>query len=285
MNHKLGINFDEISPNVDISIKFMKEHNLYFGELRTVYNKNFVFWSPTEIKNFKYKIENSGIEIVSVASPLFKWYRNFDDPEIVHDSFGFNPRLDLNQKKDYIKRTIDIANELNVSKIRIFSGLGKTKNAAEIFVGDPLLDFALDYANQAKIDLLLENEPVCIINSPAEIVKVFELNNHNRLKFWFDVANLIELNSDITINFIKSISPRLMYIHLKDYALADGIKQYVPVGEGIIDYSKIIHKILKYSKNELIFTVETHAKINKYEMSSRTIMATRLLLNSEGIKV
>jgi hypothetical protein len=125
--HKVGINFDEISDNLDTAIKVMHDCEVKYGELRTVSGKNFVFWSDEEVAAFKKQVDEAKIELVAAATPLFKWYTSPDAPEIQHDSFGFNPRLNDQEKKQVIERAIKIADALSIPRLRIFSGLGRDK--------------------------------------------------------------------------------------------------------------------------------------------------------------
>ena len=153
------------------------------------------------------------------------------------------------------------------------------------FANDPLLAYALECADNANIDLYLENEPVCRIHDKEQIIQLFSSNTHPRLKFWLDIANLTELNEEINDLFIAEMAPRLGYLHIKDYVLSIGQKEYVPVTEGEVGYDTILNRIFKYCQNDLVVTVETHAKDNKVEMSSRAIMGTRLLLSKQGVNL
>ena len=275
--HKLGINFDEVSSNLDEALNFMTEHNLTCGELRTVNDKNFVFWNNSEIEDFKSNISTKNIELVAAATPLFKWYVN------EHDSFGFNPRIGNEEKQRTIEHAISVARDLGIPRLRIFSGLGTATNAGKLFASDPLLAYALDCADKANIDLYLENEPVCRVHDKEQILELFKNNNHARLKFWLDIANLTELGEEIDDEFVTQIAPRLGYLHIKDYIIDDGKKKYVPAAEGEIDYINILGRIFQPCENDLVVTVETHAQNKKYEMSSRAIAGTRQLLSKQGI--
>lgn len=283
--HKLGINFDEVSSDLEVALDFMTEHNLTCGELRTTKDKNFVFWDSLEIKDFKDRITERNVDLVAAATPLFKWYVNENDHEVIHDNFGFNPRIDDVEKRHVIEHTVAVASELGISRLRIFSGLGVATDAGLAFAEDPLFAYALECADKVHIDLYLENEPVCRVHNKEQIVQLFRTNNHPRLKFWLDIANLTELNEEIDDAFIKEMAPRLGYLHIKDYVLENGQKKYVPATEGEVDYQTILSKIFSHCKNDLVVTVETHAQDNKVEMSSRAITGTRLLLSKQGVNL
>ena len=56
---------------------------------------------------FKRLLNERGIMILAAATPLFKWYSSNNDAEVIHDSFGFNPRLSEKEKLQTITRAIE----------------------------------------------------------------------------------------------------------------------------------------------------------------------------------
>ncbi len=276
--YKVGINFDEISDDLETALQVMKESDTTNGELRTVNGKNFVFWDDTEVAAFKKNVADAGIELIAAATPLFKWYVHQDDPEIKHDSFGFNPRLNDEEKRKVIERTFEIADSLSLPRLRIFSGLGEDNDAGTLFAQDPLLAFALELADKYGIDLYLENEPVCRVYKKVHIIDLFKNQKTPRLKLWLDIANLVEVDEVIDEAFLAQVADRLGYVHVKDFTMKDGQRSYVPVGEGQIDYPAILEAIDKLHIAGLIFTVETHAKTDKIGASVKSLEATKKLV-------
>ncbi|MGH7158374.1 MAG: sugar phosphate isomerase/epimerase family protein [Candidatus Saccharimonadales bacterium] len=280
--YRVGINFDEISDDLDTAIRVMQECGITYGELRTVKGKNLVFWTDEEVLEYKHTIEAAKIELVAAATPLFKWYVNENDPDIEHDSFGFNPRLNDREKRETIQRTFEIASELSIPRLRIFSGLGKAENAGVVFAQDPLLTFALELADKYNIDLYIENEPVCRVHDKKQLVDLLKNQKNSRLKLWLDIANLVELGEEIDDTFLTQVTDRLGYVHVKDFTMREGKKNYAPVGEGQIDYKAILTSIDKLHIRDLIFTVETHAKTDKIGASVKSLEATKQLVHNLG---
>ncbi|MCX6729204.1 MAG: sugar phosphate isomerase/epimerase [Candidatus Saccharibacteria bacterium] len=280
--HKLGINFDEISDDINTALRVMDDEGVKFGELRTLNQKNFVFWSDQEVDDFKKSMLATDVKVIAAATPLFKWYINPSDPDVEHDSFGFNPRLSDDEKVETIKRTIHIAAQLGIPRLRIFSGLGSSDNVVQDFAESPLLKLALSLAQQNNIDLYLENEPVCIACRKDQILEVFSSNKHPNFKFWLDIANLVELNEEIDDAFLSLLAERIGYIHVKDYRMDNGEKHYLPVGEGTINYPDILSHVFNATKNALIITVETHAKEDKVGASIKSIRGTKVALDIIG---
>lgn len=248
-----------------------------------MYQKNFVFWSDAEIEAFRDHITASGIEVVAASTPLFKWYTKQDDPEVVHDSFGFNPRLNDAEKRETIKRAIEIADSLNIPRLRIFSELGHSEDAGQEFAKNQLLIYALGLAEEKGIELFLENEPVCKVHTKEQVQNFLMGNVADNLKFWLDVANFVELGEDIDKDFLQKVASRVGYVHVKDFRIEKGKRSYVPVGEGCVDYERILNDILSIAQNDIVITIETHASDeNKIEYSKQSIRAVQKILTMNG---
>lgn len=267
---KLAINFDEISDDFQEAANIMQELGVKYGELRTVGGKNFVFWSDEEVRVFKRLLNERGIMILAAATPLFKWYSSNNDAEVIHDSFGFNPRLSEKEKLQTITRAIEVANALEVPKLRIFSELKSAGDTAGDFASSQLLEYALGAAAERNINLLIENEPVCRIHTKAALIDFLDKNQSPNLKLWLDIANLLEIGETIDENFLSHIGPRIGYIHVKNYMVKDGSRQYVPAGDGEIDYSSILPLVLSYCPQEVVVSVETHALQSEKVSASRS---------------
>lgn len=267
---KLAINFDEISDDFEQAANLMREMGVNYGELRMVNNKNFVFWNDDEVESFKSLLDKHGITVVAAATPLFKWYSLSDDPEVTHDSFGFNPRLSQQEKRRTIHRTIAIASTLQIPMLRIFSELKSPRIKASDFASSELLEYALTEAAEHNISLLIENEPVCQIHTKAAVTEFLELNNAPNLKLWLDIANLLEIGQTIDETFLTAVGPRIKYIHVKNYVIEGATRKYVPAGLGTIDYYNVLPLVLSYCQSNVIVSVETHAPAGAKVSASRS---------------
>lgn len=281
--YTIGINFDEISDDLHEALQVMQECGVRYGELRTLKQKNFVFWTDDEIDAFKRVTDAHHIEVVAAASPLFKWYMHVSDETVEHDSFGFNPRLSEQEKLLLLEKALHVAVRLAIPRIRVFSGLGRTARAGLKISQNPLFQQALKLAAARGIELCIENEPTCRVHTKNDILELLDSNQSAKLKLWLDIANLLEVDEDIDEAFLRAISSRLGYLHVKDYVKQGNRKVYVPVGYGIINYQDIFQKIEAiHPSNDLIVTVETHARKNRAEFSARSIMGIRKIIEKSG---
>ena len=97
---------DEASPMIDEQIKAMKRNGLLGLEIRSVDGENVSSISLEKAKEVHSKMENAGLTVWSIGSPIGKI-------DIEKDDFG--------QHLDALKRTIDIARILECGNIRMFS--------------------------------------------------------------------------------------------------------------------------------------------------------------------
>ena len=284
MKNKLKITTinDEISENLNETIKFLKLHKIKYVEMRTIHKKNLIDYSLDEVKSIRELLLHSGISVSAFASPLFKWYPNNvteKSPEKV-DTFRFNPHLSLGEKQDYIVKAIAIAKALGTRHIRIFSSL-KTKSTKYSFVSDSLFVFALNEAQKEGITLLLENEPPCYINGMNDIKLLAKKLAHKNLKIWFDVANFYKIREQVFLKDLEKLKDSIEYFHLKDF---DEKGNYVVLGEGVINYKRIISDIRKVFGDKNIFlSIEMHVRSDSKGATEKSLQTLDNLLSEKRI--
>lgn len=280
---EIAVNFDEISDDLGSALRVMRDCNTWYGELRTISRKNFVFWSDEEVERFREKVQAARVRVVAAASPLFKWYVDDYDEPVEHDNFGFNPHLDDGEKKQTINRAMEVASRLAIPRLRIFSGLGRADAPGLRFAHDPLLRLALDLADRYGIDLCVENEPVCRVHTQSHILQLLESQQCPRLRLWFDIANSVEVGEDVNEAFIRRVADRLAYVHVKDFVIEDGRMRYVPLGEGQIDYPTILSTVkTALGGRDMVLSVETHATQNKADASRQSLLSLRKMIGDLG---
>ena len=248
---------DEISAHLTEVIEFIQSNDIRYVELRTIQGKNLIDYSPEELRGFHSLLQSNHIGVSAIASPLFKWYPEGAGREYSQevDSFYFNPFLNLENKKRYIKKAIAAARILETQYVRIFSSL-LTSAVQYSFEQDPLLDLALNEAQKHGIILLLENEPPCFVHSMKDIKYIAKKFFSKNLRVWFDVANFHIIHEKVLTDDLKELKNYVKYFHLKDF---DEHGKYVPVGKGVINYREIISDIRKkFSHQEIYLSLEPH---------------------------
>lgn len=284
MKNKLKITTlnDEISDDLNETIEFLKLHKIKCVELRTIHKKNLIDYSLDEVKSIRELLSRSGISVSAFASPLFKWYPDNTTEELPEkvDTFGFNPRLSLTEKQNYIVKAIAVAKTLGTRHIRIFSSL-KTRSTKYSFVSDPLFDFALNEAQKEGVMLLLENEPPCYINGMNDIKLLAKKFTHKNFKIWFDVANFYKIREQVFLKDLEELKDSIEYFHLKDF---DEKGSYVALGEGVINYKRIISDIKKvFGDKNISLSIETHVHSDPKDATEKSLQILDNLLLEKRI--
>ena len=275
--YRLGINFDELSDELDTSLEVLRKEGVKHGEIRTINKINFVNWSDDFSSEVKGKTRNSGIAIVGAASPLFKWYSRPDEQRVAHDNFGFD--FESADKQQTIERALAVCHFLNIPVVRIFSGLGYEDDAGNNFSKNKFLRKALSLADRYSMDLAIENEPPCKVHTKKDLINLFNNSEAASLKLWLDVANMYLIAEDIDDALLKKVGPRVKYVHIKNFVMKNGKPNFVAIDSGDIDYTKVLEKIFQYCPDDLSITIETHAKENKAEASIKALTEVRKILD------
>lgn len=284
MNDKLKITTinDEISDDIGVVIEFLKSHNITLIELRTIQKRNLVDYSLDEVRDLYDLLCRNNIEVSALASPLFKWYPDAAGQESYDkvDTFHFNPHVCLEDKRNYIKKAIAVAKLLHTKYIRIFSSLRSASTEYD-FTQDPLLEWALIEAKKEGITLLLENEPPCYIHKMADIKFIASEFQSKGLGIWFDVANFYKNGEQVLFKDLETIRDQIHYIHLKDF---DRNGNYVPLGEGIINYKRIVSDIKTiFRDKEIYLSIETHVHSDPVQATAKSVATLRRWVSEKRV--
>lgn len=272
MNHTLSINVDEVGKNILEIIPFLKRNSIHYLELRTINDKNIANFELNDVQIIKEEIlrSNHHISISALASPLFKWY--LEKPDVIrsYDSFNFPCILSHSEKRLAIDRVINVAQELNCQKVRVFTGLSnESKPSTEKILSDDLFQYCLHKAQEKNISILVENEPVCHIHTVNDMEMLLE--TFDNLDLWLDVANFYQVNEDFSLRELERFLPRIRHVHLKDLITRDSQMRYVPLGCGDIPWEEILCFLFKYSNYEISFSIETHVSADKISSTEESI--------------
>lgn len=284
MKNKLKITTinDEISDDLDEVIKFLKKCDIKYVELRTIKKKNLIDYSLSEVEKIRETLSKNGISVSAFASPLFKWYPcniKGESQEKI-DTFGFNPHLEEIAKREYITKAIEVARALGTQNIRLFSSL-KSPSAKYSFLSDPLFSFALTEARKAGVKFLLENEPPCYIHKMSDIKDIAHKFSQQKLGIWFDIANFYKIKEQVFRKDLEELKDSIGYFHLKDF---DEDGKYIPLGEGVINYKRIVSDIRNVFKDADIFlSIETHVRSDPKEATEKSLQILKKLLSEKRV--
>lgn len=242
MDNKLIITgfADEIAPELTAQIETLHKLGVGYIEMRGVNGRPLVGHSLDEVWDIKRTLDENGIKLSSVGSPIGKI--QITDP--------FEDHFEL------FKKTVAIARILNTRYIRMFSFFipeGADPDAFETEVFARLEKF-IRYAEEQDVVLLHENEKDIYGDNAARCLKLMERFYGDHFKAVFDFANFIQVGQP-TLEAYEKLCPFIAYIHIKDALMKDG--RVVPAGEGDGAVQEILAKIFASGYNGFL-SLEPH---------------------------
>ena len=229
---------DEAGTEMDDQIKALQENKIGLLEIRGVNGKNISTLTTAEVMEVKRQLDNSGIKLWSVGSPLGK----------INITDDFAPHMDL------FNHMLETAQILEATCIRLFS-FYIPKNEADRY-RDTVLERLLCFYNASKssgITLCHENETGIYGDIAARCLDIHK--NIPWLKAVFDPANFILSGQDVAEAW-EMLSEYTYYLHIKD-ALPSG--KVVPAGEGAGCIKMLLDSFA--GKGSGVLTLEPHLKV------------------------
>lgn len=232
---------DEAGITIDEQIAGLKRNGMRFSEVRSIGEKNILKFTDEELYEIKKALDESGIKVNSLGSPIGKY--NIED--------DFEPHY-----KEFI-RALEICNILETDKMRMFSFFVKEgeydKWRDEVI---RRLKIMAECAKKYGVTLCHENESKIYGQYPAEVRDI--LSSVPEIKGIFDAANYRMHNAD-TIDGINATFVNFAYMHIKDAIFET--QEIVPAGEGEGKLDEVIELINKHTDDYVYLTLEPHLRL------------------------
>ena len=231
---------DETSPLIDEQIVAMKRNYLDGLEIRNVDNVNVADITIQKAREVRQKLEDQGLCVWSVGSPIGKI-------DIEKDDFQ--------EHIEKFKHVLEITNELKAENIRLFSFYMPENKKPEDYRNEVIerLGRLIDIAKDRGITLCHENEKGIYGDNVTRCLDIFKALP--QMKGIFDPANFVQCEED-TLKAWEVLHPYIKYLHIKD-AMANG--SIVPAGKGVGNIPQIIAAYQKMGGNEI--TMEPHLAV------------------------
>lgn len=217
---------DEIDSMLDKQMEVLAKLGMSYIEMRGVDKKGLVNCSMDEVKEIKRRLQDKGMKLSSVGSPIGKIG--------IRDEFA--PHMEL------LKHTVEIAHELNAPYIRMFSFYMPEGEKPETYRESVMerLGKMADYAASHDIILLHENEKGIYGDNASRCLELMQAFYGEHFKAVFDFANFVQCRQD-TLEAYELLKDYIEYIHVKDAVWEDG--RVVPAGYGDGHVKEILHKL------------------------------------------
>lgn len=273
--YNLSFLTDEYSSMIEEVIEYAIYEQIHLLELRTICGKNVVDFSLESLKKIAKKIRDAKLFVSCLASPLLKWY-----PDHISKLESSNIRLHTfqyqkSEKKNIYKKVFEIADIFQTKYIRVFSFLKYPQFKDDELDGE--FEILIKFAEEYDKILLVENEPVCNIDTLRKLYQFLARINHMRVRALFDIGNLYELGYCVQLDELVNICPYLEYLHLKDFS--SDTSGYTVIGHGDVDFKEYFTSLNNLKLfDKVIFSVETHVNGEKKRATDLSIKYVRNLL-------
>jgi len=241
---------DEAGKELSSQIAALKRNSIPYIEVRFIGSKNVADLTIEEAKEVKRALDEAGIRVWSVGSPLGK-IKISDD-------------LDAHMEKT--RHVCRLAKTLGTDKIRMFSFYEAYEAKELVF---ETLRRMVAIAKEEGVRLYHENEKDIYGDTVAHVLEIME--NVDGLYYIYDPANFVDVGED-SDKAIDALHAKMGYFHIKD-VIAD-THELVPAGMGDGKIDKIV--ALLPTEGEWVLTLEPHlalfegyAAIDNTEMKNK----------------
>ena len=232
---------DEAGSLLSEQINALKENEIDYIEPRNIEGKGLISLSDEELKEIKKSLDENGIKVNSLGSPIGKY--PIDKP--------FEDHL-----RDF-ERALTACKILDTANMRVFSFYVEQdklkENRSEVM---RRLTELVKIASSQGIRLCHENESKIYGQMPAEVRDI--IASVDGLYGVFDAANYRMNNGDIDEGLAATLQ-RLGYIHIKDAIYSE--QTIVPAGEGEGKLETVLDAVDKATDEVIYLTLEPHLHI------------------------
>ena len=247
------------SDNIDESIAFAKKNNLKYIEIETINGKNITEFSFEELAKISNKISSQGLLVSCISSPFLKWNISENNFKICEQP--------VDSEEIYFTKLMDIADIFGSPNIRIYSYL-KTDITIENLAQK--LDTYSQMALDRGINILLENDGLCNIDTIHNMHQLFELFNFSNIFPLLNMGTTVAIADNYNPQELQDIINNCQYFHIKDYD--SELNRNVVIGEGDVDYETILSD--KLTDNATIISVAPSTGYSEdLQMSLNMLMA------------
>jgi L-ribulose-5-phosphate 3-epimerase len=252
---KLGVTTDEIDDDVLTAVKFLREYNLRWAEVRNIWGKYNTAQPVEKVKEANGIFDSNGIHVSIEGTPFFKVPLPAEGPE---------GQKKLDQQWAVLDAAMERAKLFGTDKMRVFGfTYGREETPAKTAY-DRIYELIGEAGRRAKtrgLRLALENVGSSYIWTGEEAGQMLKRVKADNVGLTWDPNNAAEKGERPYPDGYRKLDPaRIFHVHLRDFRHnAEGKVEWAPVGGGEFDNLAHMRALLKDGYKET-FTLETHWK-------------------------
>jgi len=250
MNKPLEIGFvtDEVSRDIDRSLRLCGEWGINLFELREGRSKRYPHFEADELDRVRAAIE-AGARITAVSPGIFK--RPIEDRASIED--------DLNVR---LPQSLRVAQSLGCGTLIAFGFEIEDRDPSLRSAVVDTMKRAADLAAEAGMIVAVENEPAFWFDTPEQCASLIDEIGHPAVKLNWDPANMHWGGTLPTRAHFEAAVPYIVNLHVKDYEPNDPKMPWRPVGEGVTPWDDILSWVVDARSEGRLnldhITIETH---------------------------
>jgi sugar phosphate isomerase/epimerase len=207
---------DEISAEPQVQLATLAAESIFHLELRSAWSVNVADFTDAQLAAFRSALADAGVGVSAIGSPIGK---------IAVDA-PLGPELDR------MRRIADVACELGVTTVRVFSFFVPAGEPAERH-RDQVIDrmgALTRIAEDRGLTLAHENEKEIYGDTPDRCAGLITAVGSPALRATFDPANFVQCGVRPFSDAYGLLRPYLVYLQVKDALAATG--EVVAAGQG-----------------------------------------------------
>lgn len=263
---------DEVSDDLTLQIKALKELGWGHIDLRTVNGKNVSSLSDNEFDRVYDQLSENNIEIACFGSSVANWSRS------ALDAFELDLR-EMKQSARHMKKA-------GVRFIRIMSY--KVEHPIEL--GSDLETVIIENIKQI-VEVAEDHGLICLHEncetwggqSCHHSLRLLEKVDSPALKLVFDTGNPVSMkyiygpepySYQDSYRFFKEVREHIAYLHIKDARLENGMAQYTFPGEGDGKVKEIL-RVIGENDMAIPISIEPHVAVVYHDPSIKASFEER----------
>lgn len=260
-NFPIAVITDEFTQDFERICRTAVEMGIPALELRTIWNKNIVDMNDEEIRRVEHLAQEFGLEVVSIASPVFKCTLP-DGGDIDHrfEQDAFHSAHTYDDQPRILARSLELANIFEAPIVRVFSfwrTVQPEKITSRIIEA---LHGAVEKAAAAGVKIGLENEHACNIATASESAPILDAIQHPSFGLVWDPANCyIAGEVPYPDGYGRLAANRILHVHAKDGVLPPRSDRMIwgDVGAGEVDWTGQLSAMVRDGYAGMV-SLETH---------------------------
>jgi len=241
---KFGIVSDEIARDFAAALRVGVPLGLLRYEIRNLAAGRAPMCGDAAMLEVERLAREAGVEITALSPGLFK---------NTSDAAAFRREMD-----EVYPRAAEWAHRWKLPGLIVFGfhKPGATESTApEFSSANPpreVVEWLAEAGERAHVDgltLMIEPEPICWCDSGRATASLIARANCSALKINYDPGNVAWLENRDPLDEFTAVAPLIANVHIKDLrplTRGAGFPEWVPAGEGMIDYPahfRALHKI------------------------------------------